>query len=239
MTGEILFPEFAGIYGDVGNMILFKQCCKSMKFVETSFSETPLFVKEDVDFIYLGSMSEPKQVLTVNKLKPYKERIKELMDKGTVFLITGNALEIFGDYIEDKDGRTEGLGLFHFHAERDYEKRVNFIMLSEFEGMKIIGVQSQFCQVKGIEDNHFLTMIKGMGDYKGSKFEGIHYKNFFATYTLGPLLVQNPDFTRYLMNLLGLKDELVFEEALYDAYKERLRKLEHPDAPVDLGLHGF
>ena len=37
-------------------------------------------------------------------LKPYKEKINELIEKGVVFLCTGNALEIFGKYIENEDG---------------------------------------------------------------------------------------------------------------------------------------
>lgn len=34
---------------------------------------------------------------------PYKEKINELIEKGVVFLCTGNALEIFGKYIENED----------------------------------------------------------------------------------------------------------------------------------------
>ena len=239
MTGEILFPEFSGIYGDCGNMMLLKQCCKDMTFKETSLMEEPLFVSKDVDFIYIGSMSEVKQELAVKKLMPYKERLTDLIDKGTVFLITGNALELFGQYIQDKDNKIPMLGIFDFHSERDFDNRLNYIVVAKYDDMDIIGVKSQFSQIYGLEKDHFLTMVKGLGDNLKSKYEGVHYKNFYGTFSLGPFLVNNPDFTKYLLRLLHQKDELVYEEDLYAASRERFKKYSHPDAPVDIGLHGF
>ena len=239
MTGEILFPEFSGIYSDCGNMMLLKQCCKDMTFKETSLMEEPLFVKEDVDFIYMGSMSEVKQELAVKKLMPYKDRLAELIDEGTVFLITGNALELFGQYILDKDHKIPMLGIFDFHSERDFDNRINYIVVAKYGDMDIIGVKSQFSQIYGLDQDHFLTMVKGLGDNLKSKYEGVHRNNFYGTFSLGPFLVNNPDFTKHLLKLLGGKEELVFEKDLYAASRERFKKYSHPDAPVDIGLHGF
>lgn len=239
MTGEILFPEFSGIYGDCGNMMLLKQCCKDMTFKETSLMEEPLFVREEVDFIYMGSMSEVKQELAVKKLMPYKDRLAELIDKGTVFFITGNALELFGQYILDNDHKIPMLGIFDFHSERDFDNRINYIVVAKYDDMDIIGVKSQFSQIYGLDQDHFLTMVKGLGDNLRSKYEGIHRNNFYGTFSLGPFLVNNPDFTKHLLRLLGQKEELVFEKDLYAASRERLKKYSHPDAPVDIGLHGF
>ncbi|MBE6116778.1 MAG: hypothetical protein E7187_08170 [Erysipelotrichaceae bacterium] len=239
MTGEILFPEFSGIYGDCGNMMLLKQCCKNITFKETSLMEEPLFVKEDVDFIYMGSMSEVKQELAVRKLIPYKDRLAKLIDKGTVFLITGNALELFGQYILDKDHKIPMLGIFDFHSERDFDNRINYIVVAKYGDMDIIGVKSQFSQIYGLDQDRFLTMVKGLGDNLRSKYEGVHRNNFYGTFSLGPFLVNNPDFTKHLLNLLGQKEELVFEKDLYAASRERFKKYSHPDAPVDIGLHGF
>lgn len=239
MTGEILFPEFSGIYGDCGNMMLLKQCCNNMTFKETSLMEEPLFVSKDIDFIYMGSMSEVKQELAVKKLMPYKDRLAELIDKGTVFLITGNALELFGQYIQDKDNKIPMLGIFDFYSERDFDNRINYIVVAKYGDMDIIGVKSQFSQIYGLEKDHFLKMVKGLGDNLKSQYEGVHRNNFYGTFSLGPFLVNNPDFTKHLLRLLHQKDELVYEEDLYAASRERFKKYNHPDAPVDIGLHGF
>ena len=60
--------------------------------------------KEDINLIYMGTMTERSQEKVIKKLKPYTERIKELIDKGVCFLFTGNALEVLGKYIENEDG---------------------------------------------------------------------------------------------------------------------------------------
>ena len=52
----------------------------------------------------MGAMTERTQEKVIKKLMPYKEKINELIEKGVVFLCTGNALEIFGKYIENEDG---------------------------------------------------------------------------------------------------------------------------------------
>ena len=51
--------------------------------------------------------------------------------------------------------------------------------------------------------------------------------NVFGTYLLGPLLIMNPPFTRYLLRLLGAEPEtLPFEEEIMEAYRRRLRDYE-------------
>ena len=238
MKREILYPELTTLYGDGGNMLLFKQCCNDAVFRETGLEEIPWFVSEDVDFICIGSMSEPKQLLVREKLRPHKERIIELIEKGTVFLVTGNALELFGQYIEDRKERIEMLGIFDYHAQRNLDKRLNYIVLAQYEELPVVAVKSQFSQIYGLDEHHFMKVIKGLGDNEGSEYEGIHYRNFFGTYCLGPLLVYNPQFTRSLLKLCGQKGEIVFEKELEEAYDERLRKYRHPDSPAVLG-HGF
>ncbi len=68
-----------------------------------------------------------------------------MIDGGTAFLITGNALEIFGNFIEKEDGtRIEGLGIFDLYAKRQMMKRYNALYLGRFGEMEIVGFKSQF-----------------------------------------------------------------------------------------------
>ena len=111
-TIEILFPEFCNLYGDISNMKYLQKCIPEANFIETTFNEEPTFVKNNVDLIYMGPMTEKMQEKVIEKLKPYKERIEELIEKNVVFLITGNALEVFGKYIEKENGsKIEALGI--------------------------------------------------------------------------------------------------------------------------------
>mgnify|MGYP006962828017 FL=1 len=87
---EILFPEFCNLYGDISNMKYLKKCLPNANFIETAFDEEPSFVKEKVNFIYLGPMTENMQEKVITKLKPYKERIEELIEENVIFLIIAN-----------------------------------------------------------------------------------------------------------------------------------------------------
>lgn len=110
MKIEILFPEFCNLFGDISNMKYLRKCLPNEEYIETSIDEEPAFVSQDIDFIYLGAMTEKMQEKVIQKLLPYKERIEELIEKGIVFLFTGNAIEVLGKYIENEDGsKIEGL----------------------------------------------------------------------------------------------------------------------------------
>ena len=62
----------------------------------------------------------------------------------------------------------------------------------------------------------------GIGINKKSKLEGVRIKNYFATSMVGPFLMMNPPFVKYLMALLGVKEpKLEFEETNMAAYERR------------------
>ena len=84
----------------------------------------------------------------------------------------------------------------------------------------------------------FLQVTGGYGIDLKSKMEGIHYKNFFATYLLGPFLVLNPRFTQYLLKLLGHEGRPAFWQEAMEAYEYRLKGLETPGVCFLVGEHG-
>ena len=234
MKIEVLFPEVCNLYGDTQNMTYLKQCLPEAEFIETALDEKPSFVEEDVAFIYLGTMKERTQEKVIKKLLPYKERIEELIDKGTIFLFTGNALEVLEKYIENEDGtKIEALGIFDTYAKRDMLNRYHGLLLGkmkEADNMEIVGFKATFSFSYGNNENqYFLEVEKGFGLNKESKLEGIRKNNFIGTYLIGPILILNPLFTKYLMSLMGIQEpKLKFEEVTMDAYKARLLEFQNP-----------
>ena len=229
MKIEVLFPEIAGLYGDLANVKYLEQCLNDVEIVYTNLDKEPAFISEEISMIYMGGMTEKKQEIVIEKLMLYKEAIIDQIEKNTVFLMTGNALEIFGSYIErDDKSQIEALGIFPTYAKREMFNRYDSLVLGEFEGIKMVGFKSQFSHSYGENrEEYFYKVIRGAGLNKDSDLEGIRRNNFFATYTLGPLLVLNPYFTKYLLKLLGLeKTTLAFEEANIDAYETRLAEFE-------------
>jgi len=228
MKIEILYPEFCNLYSDISNMKYLRQCLPEAEFIETTIDLVPTFVTEKVDLIYLGAMTEKTQEKLITKLRDYKEKIKELIDNGTNFLFTGNSFEILGEYIENEDGsKIEALGVLPIHTKRDMMHRFNEVVLGKFENMEIVGYKSQFTQSFGDNKNsYFMEVLKGTGINKQTNLEGIKINNFIGTYILGPILVMNPLFTKYLIEKMGKENPtLAFEKEVIKAYEKRLRDI--------------
>jgi len=230
MKIEILFPELCNIYGDFGNIMYLKKCLPEAEFIETDVTEEPIFIKEDVDLVYLGSMTEKVQEKIIKKLMAYKNIIKQKIEEGKAFLFTGNSLEILGKYIENENGtRIDGLGIIDIYSKREMFNRYNSLFLGEFEGIKLVGYKDQFAHQYGDNTNiYFAKAIRGAGLNRESKLEGIRIKNFIGTTILGPLLVLNPIFTKYFLEkVLGQENvKIAFEEASMEAYLKRLAEYE-------------
>lgn len=224
MKIEVLFPEFCNLFGDAYNMIYLEKTLPDAEFIRTPIRGEVRFTEEKIDLVYMGPMTERMQERVIEKLLPLKEKIKKAIEDGTVFLFTGNALEIFGDYIENEDGsRIECLGFYRLYAKRDMMHRHNSDFEGEFEGETIMGFKTQFTMAY-TPDEHLglFKKHKGVGLNKKSEFEGIRFRNFFGTYLVGPILVMNPPFTKSLLKLAGAGDvELAFEKENTEAYEQR------------------
>lgn len=228
MKIEILFPEFCNLFGDMSNMRYLKLCLPEAEFVETALEEEPFFVNEDVSLIYMGPMTERTQEKVIQKLKPYQERIKELIQKNTVFLMTGNAIEIFGEYIENEDGsKIEGLGIFSVHAKRNMMNRHNSFAIGKLEEIEVVGFKSQFTMMYGDNTNqYFLELEAGIGINPDTKLEGIKDHYFIGTYLIGPILILNPLLTKKILEMMGVeKPQIALEKETMQAYEERLKEL--------------
>ena len=224
---ELLFPELCNIYGESYNVEYLKRSNpENIEVISTNHKQQPAFVTEDVDMIYLGCTTERKQETIIEILKPHKARLQELIDKGVIFLVTGNAIEIFGNYIKDEDRKIEALGMFDFYSERYMNRdRHNSQYIGTYNGLKMLGHRSQFSFAYGDFDNYFVEIEKGIGMNPDTKREGIHVNNFYATYSLGPYMILNPHFAKELLEIMGLEPNLCFEKEIMEAYEYRLSEL--------------
>ena len=228
MKIEVLFPEFANLFGDCWNWRYLARCMPQAELIETGYGDEPSFVSEKVDMIIMGAMTEHGQELAIKKLMPYRDRLRQLMGSGVVFLMTANAGEVFCEYIENEDGsRIAGLGLVPLHAKRDMMHRFNSTQLCAFEDMELVGFKAEFSQLYGDNAGFGFAGVKyGIGINKESRLEGVRINNFFSTSMVGPFAVMNPLFVKYLMRLLGVEDPvLAHEEVIMAAYNKRLEDI--------------
>lgn len=223
---ELLFPELCNIYGESYNVEYLRRCSDEIEVINTNHMDTPAFVNEDVDMIYLGCTTERKQEQIIGILSQYRDRIIELIDKGVIFLATGNAVEIFGNYIEDAGRKIDALGIFGFYSVRYMSRdRHNSQFIGTFDDITVLGHRSQFSFAYGDFDDNFIDIQKGIGMNPDTKKEGVRRNNFYGTYSLGPFLILNPLFAKKLMRIMGIDDTLCFEKEIVEAYEYRLTEL--------------
>lgn len=228
MKIEILFPEAANLFGDSWNYRYLKECMPEAEFFETKLTDEPAFVSQDIDMIYMGAMTERAQEWVIDRLMPHKERLRELIDTGKVLLMTANAGEVFYEYIENEDGsRVKALGLVPFYAKRDMMHRHSATILCDFDGMKLVGFKAEFSQTFGEAKYELAKMLYGTGRSKTDKLEGVRVNNFISTSIVGPFLMMNPQFVKYIMTLLGIDEPtLKYENEITAAYESRLADIE-------------
>ena len=231
MVVEILFPESCNLYGDGLNVAYLQQTLPDAEFIYTAITDEPYFAKNDPDFIYLGGTSESIQRRIIEKLLPLKDRILELVDKGIVFLATGNAGEIFAKKITYVTEKLEvnGLGIFDLEVKTDWFKRYNGKVLADFEGFKVVGFRTQFRFLYGDNSkDYFLECTRGVGINKESKLEGMRRNNLICTQLIGPILALNPQLSKYLLKLAGSDAQPAHWEAAMAAYTQRVKEFEDP-----------
>ena len=237
MKIEILYPELCCLYGDKGNTKFLQQCLPEAEFIYTQLNEKPHFLDEEIDLCCMYSMSEQSQELILSRLMPYKAELNAAFAEGkTLFLFTGNALELLGRSIQREDGsKVEALGMFDTYAVRQAPKRFNTLIQAEFEGMTLLGYTSRFSHTYGVKDEIAMAKVTiGTGCAPESKLEGIRSGRVVATYCLGPVLVANPDFSKWLLKALGVAEpQLPFEADLYKAYEVKKQVFTRPDLELD------
>lgn len=227
---EVLYPEYNNLYGDRGNCEYLKKKLSlagyDVEIIETSLYNEPAFVNGQVDFLLISPCQEKHQLVEIEELKKYSDAIKQRIENGGIILATGNAFELFGQYIEnDKGEKTECLGFYPYYAKQFSKLRYNDSSVGEFDGMELVGFKNLLSHSYGENPKPFLNMKKGAGMNPDSKIEGIHDNNLFATYHTGPILPLNPQFTDYLIKIADENYAPVSLEFEKQAYDSRLNEL--------------
>ncbi len=188
-----LYYDIMNLYGDTGNIKVltyhFDEQNIKYNIDYLSIDDTIDFSKYDL--VLIGSGNENNRFICLNHLLKYKKDIKDAINNGTFFLVTGNAISMFGEKLYDKDA----LGIFKFKVEEAKERISKEVILEN----KIVSPIYGFFNHQDIMYGNDNLLFKD---------EGILYKNFYGTFTLGPLLSRNPEFLEYfLKKLIKHKDK--------------------------------
>lgn len=210
ITIAYLYYDLLNFYGDSGNIKILSQYLNKqnidvdIKYLsledELNFS--------DYDFIYIGMGINENLLVAKNHLIKYKDEIKEAIENNKFFLCTGNSYELFGKTINNE----EALGIFDYETEYlGINNPIEVDSKCDLIDTNIIGFINRLSKNNN-KANYFLVDME----------EGILYKNFIGTYTLGPILVRNPRLLEYLAHkIISSKDEeYQFENINLDIYED-------------------
>lgn len=226
-----LYFDLMNLYGENGNVRFLKK-----KIEEQNINVEIYFLTVDdqidftkYDFFYIGTGSEENQKIVLEDIMKYKNEIKKAKDLGKFFLVTGNALDLFTNKINFKDGTvSEGIGLFDSEAtEEEFRIVGEQYYTCPLEDHKIIGFQNRICTINKF-DNYLFDVIDGCGLKPNFTKEGVYENNFYGTYLLGPLLVRNPYFCDFIIGEICkfIQKEYTkpnLEDACYIAYEEYIK----------------
>ena len=231
MKIEVLFSEVCNLNGDFQNVEYLRQTLPEAEFIFTALTEDLYLADNRPDMVYMGTMTEAIQRRVIDKLMPMKSRIEALIEDGVVFLMTGNACDVFCksvDYVTEKIQK-EALDLFDLTVKCDHFNRYNGKFMGEVDGITVIGFRSQFSMMQGDNSSCFFGRNqRAMGMNPTTDLEGIRRKSFFGTNVQGPILALNPEFCEHLIRLAGGNAVAAHKEAAMKAYQIRLKEMQDP-----------
>ena len=210
-----LYYDFLNLYGESGNI---KIISNILKYNKIKHEILYLSLDDELDFnsydlVYIGSGTEENQLIALNHLMNYRDDIKKYIEDNKFMLITGNSVDLFGQKIM-ADVTYDGLGIFDYNITRGKRKMAEVYLDGKIVKNKILGF---------INNNSYIDKII----YPLFENEGIKYHNFYATYILGPILVRNPEFTKYFLNRLTnkkLKYDLKLETKAYHEFVKNFKE---------------
>lgn len=194
-----LYYDIMNLYGDTGNVKVLKYHLdeQGIDYNIDYKSIDDKLVFKNYDLVMIGAGTERNRFICLDHLMKYKKDIKKYVEDGKFFISTGNSISMFGNKLYDKDG----IGLFDYTV-CESDKRIS----------KEVILDNDMCKPIYGFFNH-QDIISNHDNYLFSD-EGIHYKNFYGTFTLGPILSRNPEFLEYFFKkfISSLDDKFKFKD---------------------------
>lgn len=219
-----LYYDIMNLYGESGNILAITGALKrqSARYTVTNVTKGDKIDFSKYDIFYIGSGTASSQMMVLKDILRYKEEIKKIIKK-KVFIATGNSYELFGKKINGVDA----LGCFDFESKTVRERIVKEQVYKTYILKNpVIGFQNRG-SINNNKENHLFEVIDGNADNNKSKFEGVHINNFYGTYTLGPLLIRNPELMDKIIKDFFQSNKYPYKEIKdspdYKAYDEYLK----------------
>lgn len=213
-----IYYDLLNLYGESGNIKIIENVLKynKIKYEILYLSLDDKLEFDKYDLVYIGSGTENNQKVALEQLLKYKEDIQKYIEDNKFILVTGNSVDLFGNYIH-ADKSYKALGIFNYSVTQATRKMEEVYIDSNVTDRKILGF---------VNNNSMMDKI----EYPLFDNEGICYHHFYGTYVLGPILVRNPEFLKYFMNeWIGkkLRYDLKLEVKAYNEFVKNFKETVH------------
>lgn len=182
-----LYYDLLNLYGENGNIKSLVYHLKEQG-INVSIDYITVNDKKDFnkyDFIYIGSGTDKNLLIALSDLIKSKEKLKKYIENNKFILCTGNAIELFGDYIIKGEDKIDALSIFNYYTKYDSKRTVNDVVYKcSLIDKMIIGFENHYGKTYGINDK---VIIKN---------------NFIGSYIIGPILARNPMLCKYIIDKL-------------------------------------
>lgn len=205
-----LYSKSMDLYGDYKNLhVLCQRIRETGNEVRVDTAE--LFEDlhfEGYDLVYLGHGKARNLAAAADHFVPYGEAVKAAIENGQLWLVTGNARQLFGRSFTTPDGsRKNGIGLFDYTGVETGKVFVSDMIAHPTYDPEatVYGFANRTAYLEGENRYPLFKVITGFGDGKTPDgAEGTLYRNFFGTWSMGPVLVRNPSLMKEILKrLLG------------------------------------
>lgn len=205
-----LYGDALDLYGDYKNLTVLQQ-----RIAETGNTSeiTKVGLDEPIDpvgydLVYIGHGKARNLAAVAPHFVQYGDAIRAAIESGQVWLITGNARELFGQSFTAPNGeKIPGIGLFDYTAVETNRVFVSDLLAQPVYNEKeaVYGFINRTAYLVGENRYPLFRVIYGCGDGQTPDgMEGTLYKNLFATWAMGPILARSPSLLReVLRRLLG------------------------------------
>jgi len=209
-----LYSDTLDLYGDYFNVKCIQNRIRDMGGacrVLTAELDDPIPL-ENADLVYMGHGKARNLAAVAGHFCSCKDRVLQAVEDGKVFFVTGNSRLLFGKSFEGPDGKDllPGVGLFDYtglETGKVFTSDV-FSRCSFDESIRTYGFINRTQHILGENSCPLFLVDKGACDgTEQTGREGNHYKNYFGTWQMGPILARNPGLLRYLLSTL-LGDEM-------------------------------
>ncbi len=210
-----LYNDTLDLYGDYFNVTALKNRIAEMGgrcTLLTANLEDEDIPLEQADLVYMGHGKARNLAAVAPHFARFGQRVIQAVEEGKLFFVTGNSRLLFGQSFEGVTPGTAhaGIGLFDYTGTE-----TNKVFTSDVFGrctfdnsIQTYGFINRTQHIVGANTCPLFTVEQGACDgLEATGVEGTHYKNFYATWQMGPILERNPALLRHLLATL-LGDEM-------------------------------